>query len=109
MKYENYAKIRDSKGMKDYHVSQATGIATSTFTDWKKGRSCPKQDKLIKIADALGVSYASLLNLDVQPLEVPQYHPAVQEFIDLLPKLTDEQITSLLNTARLFVSQNGGQ
>ncbi len=36
-------------------VSDATGIATSTFTDWKKGRYRPKIDKLQKIADFLGV------------------------------------------------------
>ena len=37
-------------------VSDATGIATSTFTDWKKGRYRPKIDKLQKIADFFEVS-----------------------------------------------------
>ena len=109
MKYENYARLRDMKGLKDFHVSQITGIATSTFTDWKKGRSFPKQEKLMKIADALEIPFTTLLNLDEQPTEVPQYNPRIQDFIDILPKLTDEQIDSLLRTAQLFVSMNDGQ
>ena len=57
--YENYCKIRDSKGMKDSHVASASGIAKSTFSDWKAGRSNPKAEKLKKIADVLNVSIES--------------------------------------------------
>ena len=39
-----------------YKVAKATGIPNSTFTDWKNGRSSPKADKLIKIADYFGIS-----------------------------------------------------
>lgn len=55
-KYEKYCKLRDSKNMRDANVAQATGIGKSTFSDWKSGRSEPKNDKLQKIADCLGVS-----------------------------------------------------
>ena len=54
--YENYAKIRDSKGLKDYNVAKGTGISTGTFGDWKAGNYTPKIDKLQRIADFLGVS-----------------------------------------------------
>ena len=107
--YGNYCRIRDLKGLKDAEVARIAKIPKSTFSEWKNGRSCPKQEKLQKIADALGVSYTSLLNLDKQPVEVPQYNPRIQDFIDILPKLTDAQIDSLLQTAQLFVSMNGGQ
>ena len=42
--------------MKDSNVAALTGIGKSTFSDWKSGRSEPKNDKLQKIADCLGVS-----------------------------------------------------
>lgn len=61
MDYERYAKIRDSVGMKDFDVSKISGIGSSTFSDWKHGRSKPKDAKLKKIANALGVSYAYLM------------------------------------------------
>lgn len=54
--YENYCRLRDIKGVKDADVSKATGITKSTFTDWKSGRSSPKNEKLQKIADYFGVS-----------------------------------------------------
>lgn len=54
--YEIYAKLRDEKGVKDATVARETGIGKSTFTDWKSGRSVPKDEKLQKIADYFGVS-----------------------------------------------------
>ena len=48
--------------MKDSDVAKATGITKSTFSDWKTGRSKPKQDKLQKIADFFGVTLDYLMN-----------------------------------------------
>lgn len=44
--YSRYVKLRDKKGARDADVASATGIGKSTFTDWKQGRSVPKQEKL---------------------------------------------------------------
>ena len=54
--YEIYCKLRDAKGMKDADVARETGITKSTFSDWKNGRSNPKDAKLKKIADLFEVS-----------------------------------------------------
>lgn len=54
--YDRYCKIRDSKGLKDSQVAAGTGIGKSTFSDWKSGRSVPKDEKMKKIANFLGVS-----------------------------------------------------
>lgn len=54
--YEIYCKLRDNLGIKDADVVKATGITKSTFSDWKSGRSKPKDEKLKKIADFFGVS-----------------------------------------------------
>lgn len=51
--YESYAIMRDLKGLKDADVAKKTGIAKSTFSEWKSGRSEPKIDKLYKIARVL--------------------------------------------------------
>lgn len=59
--YEIFVKLLDKHGITAYKVSKATGIAGSTFTDWKNGRSTPKQDKLQKIADYFGVSIEYLM------------------------------------------------
>ncbi len=54
--YEKYAKLRDEKGFNDNQVSEKTGIARSTLSEWKKGIYQPKVDKLIKIANLFEVS-----------------------------------------------------
>lgn len=59
--YEVFQMLLDKYGVTAYRVSKETGISTATLTDWKKGRSTPKQDKLQKIADYFGVSIEYLM------------------------------------------------
>lgn len=59
--YDIYCKLRDQKGVSDYQVSKSTGINRSTFSDWKSGRSVPKQEKLQKIADYFDVPIEYLM------------------------------------------------
>lgn len=54
--YEIYKELLDQKGLKNADVSRATGISNMTLSDWKNGKSKPKNDKLMLIADFLGVS-----------------------------------------------------
>lgn len=59
--YSNFEKLLKAKGVKAAEVCRATGIATSTISDWKAGRSTPKADKLKKLADYFGVTVDDLL------------------------------------------------
>ena len=54
--YDVFVDLLKKKGVRAYDVSKETGISSSVFTDWKKGRYTPKADKLQKIADYFGVS-----------------------------------------------------
>ena len=54
--YEVYQKLLDEKGLKNADVVRATGISNMTLSDWKRGKSVPKSDKMQKIADYFGVS-----------------------------------------------------
>lgn len=62
--YDIFEKLLQKHGVTAYKVAKETGIATSTLSDWKKGRSTPKQDKLQKIADYFGVTLAYLLGTE---------------------------------------------
>lgn len=53
--YSRFDEILRQRNIKASDVSRATGISSSTFTDWKKGRYTPKYDKLQKIADYFDV------------------------------------------------------
>lgn len=60
--YDRYIKLLEEKGVKTSDVCRATGIVASTFSDWKKGKSIPKQDKIKKIADYFNVSVDYLID-----------------------------------------------
>lgn len=62
--YSLYEKFRNEKGVTDYAVSQATGVATAAFSEWKKGRYAPKEDKLRAIAVFLGIPMESLYQFE---------------------------------------------
>ena len=64
--YEKYVKLRDKNNLTDYAVAVGSGVTKSTFTDWKNGRSEPKLDKLVKIAEFLGVTLDYFLESSVQ-------------------------------------------
>ena len=59
--YAKYVELRDARKLTDGKVSEATGIPRSTLTDWKSGRSVPKIEKIIKIAEFFGVSVDELV------------------------------------------------
>lgn len=61
MTYQYFEQLLKMEGSTVYRVSKETGISAGTFSDWKKGRSVPKADKLKKIADYFGVSLDYLM------------------------------------------------
>lgn len=87
--FENLLKER---GLRASDVSKATGIATSTFTEWKKGRSAPKIGKIILIADYFGISIDALVGHNVPTSDEPAVSP-----------LSDAEISFLLNFRKLNI------
>lgn len=53
--YEVFAKLLDDRGLKAADVCRGTGLPSSFFSEWKRGKSNPKMDKLQKIADFFNV------------------------------------------------------
>ena len=49
-------KVVKERGLTFYTVAKALGLSKSLFSDWKSGKSVPKVDKMIPIADYLGIT-----------------------------------------------------
>lgn len=60
--YARFEKLKEERNVTSYAVSKATGITTTTLTNWGKGKYTPKQDKLQLIADYFGVTLDYLIN-----------------------------------------------
>lgn len=54
--YEKFVELLDKTNKTAYQVSKDTGISQSVLSDWKRGRSNVKIDKLKILADYFGVS-----------------------------------------------------
>lgn len=49
--YEKFSKLLHQRGLRPSDVSRATGINSAVFSEWKRGKSTPKTDKLVKLAE----------------------------------------------------------
>ena len=87
--YEIFAKLLEERGVTAYKVSKATGIAGSTFSDWKSGRSTPKQDKLQKIADYFGVSVDFLITGKEEAAVAQEEHIDLKAEFNRIKKLLE--------------------
>ena len=98
--YENYCKIRDERGVTDYIVARETGLNQSVFSDWKKGKSTPKTDKLLRIAQYFGISLDYLVTGRKTPAEAttapqePRYSRAVWELLVEAEKATADDVAA---------------
>ena len=72
--WEVFEKLLKERGLRQYDISKALNISPSLFSDWKKGRYQPKQDKLQAIADYLDVSLKYLMTGQADlPEDAPEY------------------------------------
>ena len=67
--YEIFSELLQKYDVTPYKVSKETGVSQSTLSDWKRGISTPKPDKLQKIADYFGVSLTYLLTGNMEEPE----------------------------------------
>ena len=83
--YENFSKLLKKHGVTAYKVSKETGVSQSTLSDWKRGISTPKPDKLQKIADFFGVPLTYFLvedDWDLGQEIVPTVESDIPYYID---------------------------
>lgn len=53
--YKKFTDLLLKNNKTTYRVAKDTGISPTLFSDWKKGKSKPKVDKLQILADYFGV------------------------------------------------------
>lgn len=54
--FQRLEALVEAKGIKFYKLAKELGFAQALFSDWKSGKSMPKTDKLLKIANFFGVT-----------------------------------------------------
>lgn len=59
--YSKFNKLLKKMRLKPADVAKDTGISPTVFTDWKKGKSSPNAEKLLKLAKFFDVPMEYLL------------------------------------------------
>ena len=78
-----------NSGSKQIDVCRAIGVSTGTFSDWMKGRSYPRMDKIQLLAEYFGVKKSDL----VEDVNVPKNAVSEedQKVLDLLHKIPQDK------------------
>lgn len=103
--YEIFAELLSQKDAKAADVCKATGLPSSLFSEWKKGKSTPKIDKMQKIADYFGVSVQYLMG-ENEKQETPSFFMSdtEKEIILKIRLLNKEGIKKLTDYADDLIS-----
>lgn len=59
--YQKFNEIITSRGITPYRVATDLGFSPMALSDWKAGRSEPKMDKLLAIANYLDIDVSVFL------------------------------------------------
>ncbi len=54
-------KIRIEKGISQENIATALGVSTATVSRWESGEFIPRAEKLVRLAELLGVTTDDLL------------------------------------------------
>lgn len=98
--YEIFSKLLQENGATPYKVSKETGVSQSTLSDWKRGVSTPKIDKLKRIADYFEVSVEYLQTGKKQESQ------KVADKSSLTNRDT-KQIEAILSDTEILLKQDG--
>jgi repressor LexA len=95
MDYKTFEELLKINKTTVYRVAKDTGIAASTLSDWKNGRSAPKADKIRILAGYFGVSTDYMLGGSRAELGAPLDSariPIIGEIRAGSPIITNESI-----------------
>lgn len=59
--YERFYQLLSRLGKRPADVTKATGLSSTVFSEWKRGKSTPNADKLVKIARYLNTTVEYLV------------------------------------------------
>lgn len=113
--YEIYQRLLDEKGLKNSDVSRGTGISNMTLSDWKRGKSKPKMDKMKLIADFLNVSvdyimtgkeHEFTIEMADMDAELIMQEKRLKEYFLKIAEMTNEQKEYIMATID-YVSKGG--
>ena len=83
----NLKRHLNISGKKKIEVAKAVGVSTGTFSDWLKGRSYPRMDKIQLLADYFGIKKSDLVeDVNLSKETVSEEDQKVLDLLHQVPK-----------------------
>lgn len=103
--YEIFEKLLKERSLKTSDVVKGTGLSSTFFTEWKKGKSkLPNVANLIKVADYFDVSLDYLVGRKRTTPDTSITDEYV-DLIDLYSKLNDMDKDIIMKTLRSLANK----
>ncbi|MDP5170714.1 MAG: XRE family transcriptional regulator [Bacteroidia bacterium] len=91
-------QLRQQKGLSFADLSKSSGLSVSYLNEIEKGKKYPKTDKIISLAEALGVSYDQLVSLKLSRKLTPIAELLNSGILESLPlEMFGLEISTLLD------------
>ena len=96
----NFKRHWALSGKRQVEVANAVGVSTGTITDWKKGRSYPRMDKIQLLAEFFGIQKSDLVDdVNVPKETVSNEDQEVLDWFHKVPKEKREFVLSMIRAA----------
>ena len=103
----NLRKARKAHGWNQYQAASAIGIKRATYQAYEEGRSCPRAEDLVQLADTMGVTnlrafiadeHFDFRNQDALPIR-PKEEPVLQTNYALASPRDKKLVDTILGIA----------
>lgn len=98
--YENYARLRERKGLTDYAVAKEIGIGRTILSDWKTGKHIPSSRNLKLIADFFDVPVDYLMGrsqIDISAITDKLTEKIEKDYETMFPFVKDDTFMEYIN------------
>lgn len=108
--YQNFNRLLREHNVTPYRVHKETGVAQSTLSDWKNGKSVPSVENLKRIAAYFGVTIDYLADVEWET-DVRRENEKIKldaftyAMYDETRGLNEENKRRLLDLARFFAQE----
>lgn len=104
---QRIAEARQTVGLTQEELAERIGLASENLSRAERGRSLLKTDKLIAVADVLGVSLNDLARgreVIPKPIETPRRSRAVTRLVQRIDTLDDETARHAMKLLNVFLN-----
>ena len=107
--YKKFSDLLQQRGLRAADVSRGTGINQTVFSEWKKGKSDPKFDKLQKIAKYFNVPVEYFSN-EEENLDIKKLTPINddrRELYEDLERLSSDDLGLVKGLVKGLLAKHG--